>query len=104
MIKINVYSEEYYKQNKNQILKNNKKYYEKNKNKLKEYHKKRYENNKEKYKDYNKKYYEKNKERILRQCKDKKPRCEICGLKYSKNEISRVKNICICCKKSGGKF
>lgn len=98
-IKISNYSKEYYKKNREQILKNQKRYYEKHKNEFKEYHKKRYENNKEKYLAYNKKYYKKNREKILKQCRDKKPRCEICGLNYSKNEISRVKNVCIYCKK-----
>jgi hypothetical protein len=65
---------------KERIIKQNKKYYEENKYKLKEYQKKYRENNEDKKKEQKKKYYEENKEQVKKQIK-----------KYYQNNIDKIK-------------
>ena len=90
---------EYYKDNKEKVLKKQQKYYQDNKEKLcekkrefyennKEYYKKYYGDNKEKAKEYNKKYREDNKE-IIKKKQQNKFECEFCKSETSINHRKR---------------
>ena len=62
--------QEYYQDNRNEILQQKKEHYEANKEKLLQYHKEYYEDNKEKIAEKQKEYQEANKEKILQQRKN----------------------------------
>lgn len=75
--------EEWYNDNRNELLEKNKKYNKRNREKILEYQKKYYEDNKQKILEKQKKYYEENEERI-----SQKIICE-CGSKIRSSEMSR---------------
>tara|TARA_R110000868_G_scaffold77528_1_gene221873 strand:+ start:66 stop:722 length:657 start_codon:yes stop_codon:yes gene_type:complete len=80
---------EYYQNNKDVILEYHKEYYEINKDKILEYQNEYRENNKNKISEYHKEYRENNKDKISEKTKEK-IECE-CGSIFRKGEISRHK-------------
>jgi hypothetical protein len=81
----NIYTREYYSNNRDKILKNNKKYAIENKHKQKEYHIKYHQKNKDRKREYSKEYYIKNKESIIKKTmaytKSKRNVCPVFSLK-----------------------